>query len=1312
MGVPYVLCVLVSTVIILSQAQFLRRCTADLEYRTLNGRCSSLVNSEWAASGQVLSTIDSRSNSRRSSPLPSSIITFQPQHEDPVTEWLSAWLSFIKSDLLSISEDYRGLINVATTVLDLSNLYGTSGDIIHIDPRIIGDHWDIGEQVLWKLLEAEHYRITEALTQLNNGWGTNKIHQEARKIVIGEYQNIIIKEVAPLLIGQRTERLKKAVLVNTTEDISAVELLTGLHADLAMGASQLNSLTVDLLPVEQIWQSLVTRMLTLNVLIPGGGVTMNKLNELSDTLDILENIEPASWTEATTKCALSKLSEGLPETKRNVGALLGGLLQTSESGAVLSKTLSCLVEKILQKVISGDRFWVEKKSSGFTDEQMTSLAKVKLSSLICANLPRVKPVQPNAFLMADYGLNAPLDCDTIPELDIKAWVNNQVQISESEEEEISQAIRTATDRLIEFRRYEYDLFNDNFIAAKGSGLSALNAVTKPSVGVLNAMNESILFELVTYEFMRHPNLAPLVNVGHATPRKKRAADIVGNSFHTSSVNLPLNSRIKSSLNSIPQNRIYYKSTKTVVDASGLSSSTKTSSSSPNSFSNDLPKPLTFEVSTKLITGPTCDPSEQAYDCSEFSRYRSYSGWCNNIENPEWGMSKAVHKRLLPSEYDDKISSPRTTSVRGSKLPSPRVVSRAVHYDIETLDPKYTLMLMQWGQFIDHDFAHTPTQRGFHATALQCGDCQSKNIHPACFPIPIPPNDDFFTPFNPSDDKCIPFSRSMPGQHSIGPREQINQLTSYLDASMVYGNDECEMRKLRQQGTYLLKTSNHPHNSHTKKYKDLLPRTRENSECFSPSGECFMAGDGRVNEQPGLTCLHTVFVREHNKIAKKLATLNPHWDVNKVFEETRRIVAAEVQHITYNEFLPRVMGLNNLKLFDLDLEQSGYYFGYEDSCSATTFTEFASAAFRFGHSMIRPTFTVMSESAMRGRSLPEEISLRRHFNKPDILMKPFMVDDLLRGLAMTPMESLDTQVSEELTNHLFEQRKPKSGLDLVSLNLQRARDHGIAGYNKYREVCKLTRARLFIDLKQEIPVEIINKLQKVYKHPDDIDLFTGLLSEKRLPGALVGPTLACLIGVQFKHFRKCDRYWYETSDPDVKFSRDQLKELKSTSLAALVCSNMEDMDTMISRSTMDQSDRLTNPLVNCKRTIRHLNLEPWRQSSSSDRFSSSSDKFSSSSDRFSSTSDRGSSGSLSHIISKSDTGSSSHTSVCQINDQSILLGKSLRISPCTICLCTSKAVRCSTINLSETNSSCLSLVREFSIKEVEEDESCRAQCRIY
>ena len=96
---------------------------------------------------------------------------------------------------------------------------------------------------------------------------------------------------------------------------------------------------------------------------------------------------------------------------------------------------------------------------------------------------------------------------------------------------------------------------------------------------------------------------------------------------------------------------------------------------------------------------------------------------------------------------------------------------------------------------------------------------------------------------------------------------------------------------------------------------------------------------------GLTCLHTVFVREHNKIAEELAGINSHWDVNKVFEETRRIISAKVQHITFNEFLPRVLGLNSLSLFDVDLRTSGYYYGYDEACSATSFTEFATAAFR-------------------------------------------------------------------------------------------------------------------------------------------------------------------------------------------------------------------------------------------------------------------------------------------------------------------------------------------------------------------------------
>lgn len=248
----------------------------------------------------------------------------------------------------------------------------------------------------------------------------------------------------------------------------------------------------------------------------------------------------------------------------------------------------------------------------------------------------------------------------------------------------------------------------------------------------------------------------------------------------------------------------------------------------------------------------------------------------------------------------------------------------------------------------------------------------------------------------------------------------------------------------------MKTFAHPLNSRGKQYKPLPPRTRAHKECFSSNGECFLAGDSRINEQPALTVIHTLLIREHNTVAEKLAKLNPHWDSEKCFEETRRIVSAEIQHITYTEFLPRVLGLNSLKTFDLELETSGYYNRYAPECSAASFTEFATAAFRFGHSTIRPNLTIMSQEAILGRADSREIPLRAHFNNPDVVMEEDFVDDMLRGLLMTPMESMDNRVTDEVTNHLFEEKgKALSGLDLVSLNIQRARDHGIPGYNKYR-----------------------------------------------------------------------------------------------------------------------------------------------------------------------------------------------------------------------------------------------------------------------
>ncbi len=254
------------------------------------------------------------------------------------------------------------------------------------------------------------------------------------------------------------------------------------------------------------------------------------------------------------------------------------------------------------------------------------------------------------------------------------------------------------------------------------------------------------------------------------------------------------------------------------------------------------------------------------------------------------------------------------------------------------------------------------------------------------------------------------------------------------------------------------------------------------------GFCFEAGDARNSEQPVLTALHTVFMRLHNQLVEELSRLNPQWSDETLYQEGRRIASAIQQHVTWNEFLPRVLGWNAINLYELNLDSDGYYGGYDEKCNPTILNEFATAAFRFGHSLLKPTFKRMDNKYSEAGP---EIKLANSFFNPDKLHEPGMMDDLLRGVSTTSMETLDQFITEEVTNHLFEERgQPFSGLDLASLNIQRGRDHGLPGYNLYRAICNLTRADDFGDLRREIALPVIERLRRTYEHVDDIDFFTG------------------------------------------------------------------------------------------------------------------------------------------------------------------------------------------------------------------------------
>lgn len=312
--------------------------------------------------------------------------------------------------------------------------------------------------------------------------------------------------------------------------------------------------------------------------------------------------------------------------------------------------------------------------------------------------------------------------------------------------------------------------------------------------------------------------------------------------------------------------------------------------------------------------------------------------------------------------------------------------------------------MQFAQFLDHDLTMTPIHKGFHESIPNCRSCDSpRTVHPECSPFPVPPRDHYYPEINITSGErmCFPFMRSLPGQQQLGPREQVNQNTAFLDASMVYGENTCIIRDLKGFGGRLNSTI------HPIKGKELLPQSPSHPECKAKSGYCFIAGDGRASEQPALTTIHTIFMREHNRIVEGLRGVNPHWDAEKLFEHARRILIAETQHITYNEFLPRVLSWNAVNLYGLKLLPQGYYKEYNPGCNPSIVNEFAAAAFRIGHSLLRPHIPRMSPNY---QVIDPPILLRDGFFKPDILLQ-------VRQISILNILKFRTKITEKIFTEL-------------------------------------------------------------------------------------------------------------------------------------------------------------------------------------------------------------------------------------------------------------------------------------------------------
>lgn len=486
--------------------------------------------------------------------------------------------------------------------------------------------------------------------------------------------------------------------------------------------------------------------------------------------------------------------------------------------------------------------------------------------------------------------------------------------------------------------------------------------------------------------------------------------------------------------------------------------------------------------------------EQIQDDTLTQEVAPVDGTGNNEANPDYGAAGVELLRLTTVEYADGLSTPA-----GEDRPSAREVSNTVADQPELIANSQSLtdFVWLWGQFIDHDIT----------LSLEADPEETLEID-------VPLGDENFDPFG-TGEVTISLHRSEYTEDEDGVRQQINDITAFIDGSMVYGSDDATAAALREfEGGRLRVTSDAADG-------DLLPIGEDGF---------FEAGDIRANENVLLTSMHTLWVREHNRLAGEIAAADPTLSDEAIYQQARSLVVAQIQAITYNQWLPALLGVDAISS----------YAGYDETVDASIANVFSTAAFRFGHTMLSTELLRINND---GTTADEgNLSLADAFFSPDEVQS-HGIDSLLAGAAAQVAQEIDNQLVDDVRNFLFGP-PGAGGLDLASLNIERGREHGLADYNQLREDMGLERVTSFDQITSD--AELAGKLEALYGSVDNIDPWVGILAEDHVAGGSLGELGRTILVDQFTRLRDGDRFWYENV-----FTGETLDVLQNTSLSDVI-----------------------------------------------------------------------------------------------------------------------------------------------------------------
>lgn len=477
---------------------------------------------------------------------------------------------------------------------------------------------------------------------------------------------------------------------------------------------------------------------------------------------------------------------------------------------------------------------------------------------------------------------------------------------------------------------------------------------------------------------------------------------------------------------------------------------------------------------------------------------------NNIDNPLLGSAGSNLVDSVPLDYGNGFSTPA-----GQNRPNARVISNALSQQSGDMpEPRgLTNFIWVWGQFLDHDISLSPE------VSREVAAAENRNVV-----IPVPDNDPALTPGNVialRDTEFVPGTGTDPNN----PRRIPNEITAFVDGSNVYGSDPERAAQLRTFSGGQLRVSD----------GNLLPilspqSDTPNDNAGAPGRPLFIAGDVRANENTALSSIHTLFVREHNRLAADLAAEHPDWTDEQIFQRAKQLNVAQIQQITFNEYLPTLLG-----------QELPTYQGYNPQVNPGIERVFSSAAFRLGHTQLSSTIDFIEADGTDNRD--GSLTLSEVFF-PDIsLLQTRGIDDLIRGVASSLSQAVDNELIEDVRSLLFGDGPNAPARDLSAINIERGRLNGVADYNTVRETYGLRRVTSFSQITSDVDKQ--NTLQELYGSVDNIDAFVGFLAEDLILGGSLGQTLTVILQNQFQRLRDGDRFYFENSlsDPEIAAIQD-------------------------------------------------------------------------------------------------------------------------------------------------------------------------------